>query len=351
MAPQFPEEDTEEAREGEAAHELGAAMIQAADGRKHPLAIDGPASNGTILTEEIWATSETYANNVIETLEGEPADCIAIEQTIRTPIHENCWGTPDAALWIPRLHTLLIWDFKYGHGVVEAFENSQLICYASGCLAQLGWPSEATVKLRVVQPRAYHPEGPIRTWAPKSEALQHHITLLRGAASACLDCEGGADTHSGAHCRYCSARHACPAALAAGIRLYEATKRPTPVNMTPAELGAQLAIVQRARKHLECLETALAQQATAALKGGQLVPGYMLAPGPGRLEWSKPPAQILRLGALLGVDLLKPAAPITPTQARKTGLNPELINAHTHTTATGLKLQADSGTLARKTFQ
>src|SRR5205085_9695018 len=91
-------------------------------------------------------------------------------------LHDLNWGTPDAWVYSPRSLTLDVFDFKFGHGFVSEFENWQLIGYAAGFLESLGIDGHADqalrVNLHVVQPRAYHRAGPVRTWSVLASDLR-----------------------------------------------------------------------------------------------------------------------------------------------------------------------------------
>jgi hypothetical protein len=342
MTAHFPEDESEEAQEGTAAHELAAALIHSHGRPLENLTIGLPASNGTIITDEIFDGAEVYADDVLAALPAHDVFAIgrarlSVEATGATGIHPAVWGTRDASLQLRHRRRLIVWDFKFGHAVVEPFENWQLICYALCELLSLAWPRDWAVELRVVQPRAYHRDGVIRTWGTTSaQLIDVYFSQLQRAAVECL--QPNAPVRSGTHCRYCPARHACEAAIDAGVQLYEVIRQPVPVDMSNRDLGAYLHLVQRARAQLDFLETAIAERVTGKIRAGETVPGYALQPGRGRTRWVKPAAEVLRIGRLLGVDLAKPSEPITPNQASKAGLDPAVLAASTERTATGLAL-------------
>jgi hypothetical protein len=121
--------------------------------------------------------------------------------------------------------------------------------------------------------------------------------------------------------------------------------------MSSRQLGAQLALVQRARRQLEFVETALEQQAIGAFRSGKDVPGWRMAPTPPKLQWSRPAYEVIGLGDLFGEDLRRPEAPITPTQARKSGIDPAILETYSERASSGAKLVPDDGTEARRIFK
>ena len=78
-------------------------------------------------------------------------------------IYPGMSGTPDSWVFNETDNTLVVWDLKYGFGLVDEYENPQLIIYAAGIISLLKLIN-VKVKLKIVQPRAYHPDGSIREW-------------------------------------------------------------------------------------------------------------------------------------------------------------------------------------------
>lgn len=149
-------------------------------------------------------------------------------------IDPNLWGTLDATI-VEHFGTLEIIDYKYGkHLPVEAIENGQLLTYAVG-EAHLHHYNFDKIKLTIIQPRAKHEAGPIRSWEAPIEYLFEFSERLKVAVKAAKDPK--AETKAGDHCFFCPAKEICPsyspdvtAKLRAGFsRVYE----------SPAELKAK----------------------------------------------------------------------------------------------------------------
>ena len=88
----------------------------------------------------------------------------------------------------------------------------------------------------------------------------------------------------------------------------------------------------------------------ALIQGGKSVPGWSIDHTVGREEWSKPASEVFALGQLFGVDLARPAEPITPAQARKAGVDATVISAYAKRKAGTAKLIKVDTTAARKAF-
>lgn len=356
MSQLYPEtEETPEAADGTASHEIGASLIKASTVMSgfNDLPIGQKASNGIIITEEMFEAAEIYADDVATVIRKTGNFVPNIEQHIRAlTIHPESHGTPDIWLYDKASGCLYIWDYKYGHGIVEVFENWQLINYIAGILTQLSingiQDQYITVHFRVVQPRAYHRDGEVREWIINAFDLRGYFNILEANAHEALG--PNSINRSGPHCRYCQARHVCDTANQAGLQLYELTGKPIPLELPPDALGLQLTIVKRAIKQLEYLESGLGEQVKGLIRNGKNVPGWMVEMGLGRETWSRPIPEIITLGNIMKVDLRKPDQAMTPKQARKAGIDDAVITAYSETPKTGLKLVPDNGSKAKRMF-
>lgn len=357
MAMAYPQEtEGEEAAEGTATHELAEQII-----RGHTKALDirvdniKAASNGVVITEDMRDAARLYADDVAAVMQSARVfggNGFGLEHYVEAKrIHDLLWGRLDCFLWDEVNAHLYVWDFKNGHLPVEAFENRQAMCYVAGLFDEFDfgvpYDENLTVHIRIVQPRAFHREGPIREWVVMGSDLRPYFDELRTGAAESLG--PNKTCRSGAHCRYCSGRHACDTALKAGVQLYEAAAAPAPVELSVEAVAVQYGIVQRARKQLEYLETGYEEQIQGLVRGGVNVPGWMVEPGVGRECWSKPAHEVAALGELYGVDVEKKDL-ITPNQAKKKGIPEDVVKMYSEIPHRGMKLIADDGTIARKTF-
>lgn len=348
----YPEtEEGEEAREGTAAHELAESMIKARDIFFREFAVGTPASNGVGITDDIYESAVIYAKDVLEVV-SETGVEPRVERRISAPqIHAESWGTPDT--YLASVSRLIIWDFKHGHEKVEAFENWQAINYFHGIINELNMaPDEARwleVQIRIVQPRAYHRDGIVRVWKTTGDNLlklgEH---LKRGAAEGLSE---NPPIRSGPYCKHCPGRHACSAALAGGVALYEAASHWLPSELSPQALGAQLTIVKRARKQLEYLESGYEAQVDSLVRSGTTVPGWTPESKYGQEKWVKPVDEVIQLGDILKHNLRKPPQAITPNAARKLGVDESVINAYSSKPKVGIVVVPDNGDKAREIFE
>ena len=92
------------------------------------------------------------------------------------------------------------------------------------------------------------------------------------------------------------------------------------IALTPAAVGAELALVDAAISRLDAVRAGLQEQARHTLQSGGQIPGWQMQSKSGREAWRLPADQVLALGVPAG-----PSKPVTPTQARKAGVPPEVI--------------------------
>lgn len=148
--------------------------------------------------------------------------------TALTPLPIDLFGTADCIAYHPVTDELLIGDLKFGKGVaVEVGGNDQLLYYGAGAmqpdvvnsilaynnLTERKAPSWRPSRVRtvVIQPRAFHPEGPVRhaDYTPDEVITWARERLYNGVRDAIRD--QGKTLNAGKHCRFCPVLPYCPA--------------------------------------------------------------------------------------------------------------------------------------------
>lgn len=346
--------DDEDAQEGVAAHWVLEQMIGG-----HVPAEGSPTPNARVVTDAMLEGAHLAVEQVVMDLApfGMGLADVAVEQPVSVPrVHARCWGTPDMRAWVPAnkhpqgIPTLYVWDYKFGHRYVEVFENYQLVAYAVGALSatRLG-DSGAQCVLGVIQPRAFHKDGPCRWWKVRFDALRALVNIASNAAEEALG--PNPRTRTGPACRDCRARHGCVTLQTAGYSLVEMSGAAQSLELAPEDLGLELATITDAIERLEARRTGLEEQATSLMKHrGARVPGWTLQQGTGRTVWKRPAAEVIQMGALFGKNLAKPPEAITPRQAKLAGLDPSLVDGCSTQQTGSLQLVRDLGLRARKVF-
>ena len=117
------------------------------------------------------------------------------------------YGTADFCCYEKKKRILHVVDYKHGQGLpVEVEENKQLQYYALGALTTLDY-SPTHVTMTIVQPRCYHPAGPVRSWTvPALHFIDFEADLIDAAKATK---KKNAKLSAGSHCIFCPAKSIC----------------------------------------------------------------------------------------------------------------------------------------------
>jgi hypothetical protein len=155
---------------------------------------------------EIMTAVQVYVDECREIIKEHPDGEVFQEFEIADPdFHPDFFGTLDFGL--VDQSTLYIRDYKHGAGIaVDAEWNPQIMYYAWGLLHR--FPSVDRVNMAIVQPRAFHTQGPIRRWQVSADTIRRWAVedlrpaMERTALDQSLD--------AGPWCRFCPAKLMCP---------------------------------------------------------------------------------------------------------------------------------------------
>jgi hypothetical protein len=353
-----PEPPTPEAMEGSAAdwvRQQYTAGNEVAYGAPIPLPGNFTVTYDMIHGAKLWVATIGYGST-----SNVPVVCERIHPSA-------CWGEPDGWTWLPIERRLRLPDYKYGFGLVDVFENWQLIAYAAGLLDTLELiDTDVIVEFIVVQPRAYHRDGPVRRWTVRADHLRTFINeAFNKSARAYPTLDHGslgppAEATVGTHCVHCPAKTVCEAYQQHTTRVVEYIGKAQRTAMTAADVGAELVIMEDAAKLLEGRLMALRAQAEGYLRGGQQVVNYGLEPEGGGYRWNEGVTvqELEALTASLGITLRntitdphsRKSPVVTPTQALKAGIDAAVIDAYASRTSGGLKLTRQTTNDARRAF-
>jgi hypothetical protein len=278
------DEESDFAAEGTVAHTLGADCLEN-DIEPWRLIGEKPDDRHDIaVTKEMADAVSVYVSFIRDNLI-EPSRRVSnqknywIERRFHCPtIHPLFFGTSDAAGLIDK-RKLLVVDYKHGAGiVVDAEDNAQLMYYACGVLETENlWDEVDEVEVVIVQPRAFHFDGPIRRWTLSTDALAEWLEdkLIPAMKLA----EVSRHTKSGEHCRFCPARFgACPSLMSDIKELEELMEKigkdASGVSLlTNKQIGRFLDLGET----FKIVRTAALKTATVRVGKGEKVPGWKLA--------------------------------------------------------------------------
>ena len=205
-----PDQSSEYAAEGTAAHALCAYLVEKAVG----LNTKDPTEDLNYYNEEMQANAESYAAFVMEEYGKAKQTCpdaqIFIEQHVDISRWvPGCGGTADCIILADGdVHVI---DYKNGLGVLveatsESFGgNPQLMCYCLGVLEMFdGIYDVDTVKMTIYQPRR---ENVSSYTMSKADLVRWADEVLAPTAKLALAGEG--EFKAGDHCRFCKVKATC----------------------------------------------------------------------------------------------------------------------------------------------
>lgn len=313
----LPEEESEPAAWGTACHEVSEmCLLEDRDAIEFVDRVIKTKSHAITVDEELAETSQVYVGYVrgrmaqYKAETGEDA-LLFVERKFKLDDLNPPYpagGTGDAIIYFPKWKLLEIVDLKGGRGVVvEATNNKQARTYALGAMLEFKGFDVEKVMSTIVQPRAPHKSGVIRSetihiidlmeW---SHDLLERMHLSRAATDAFHACKGNsvkldewAEEYltPGDHCSntFCDARGACPklkniALQKAGV-FFDDLDQPTLKN-TPDMLSVEeLAKVLDAADMIEGFIKAARSLAHTLAESGTEVPNYILVEKIGRRKF------------------------------------------------------------------
>jgi len=337
MPPSFPTIDTDPTArdEGNAAHWAAQEWF---NGRDPETLINAKAYNGVIVTGEMIDHVSEYLKAIdpgrmeVETSFGTDrwrvnarADHISYRNEVEM-VNGGNGNVLEFDNW-----TLTIDDFKYGHRLVSPVNNWTLIAHAIGyCLFNQITPQ--TIRLRIHQPRPYHPDGKLREWTidylTLRELYQQIDATLTNPRDALVT---GIDW-----CAKCRALATCPAAHTASMNAVDASTLTFNEDIPDAAMTYELDTLRSAQAMLSARLTALEELATYRIKNGAVIDGYGVETQQANTRWKTGiTAQALTLAS--GIDCVKPGF-ITPAEFKRRGGSDAVYKALTERPITGVKL-------------
>jgi hypothetical protein len=331
-----PDRPSEAAAWGTACHEIAEKCL-----------LDGSNAAEHTDDEEMAETAQTFIDYVRGRMKehdhGEGATLYVEQQFSLADLNPpfDAGGTGDAVMWFPAWKLLEIVDLKGGRGVVvEAKGNPQMRTYALGAMLMVPGLDIERVTTTIVQPRAPHKDGRIRSetfhvadlveWtADLLNAMRHSKTaydLFQVLDEQNLSrAEWDRDfLHAGDHCKFCPAAGFCPAleqrALDAAGVWFDDLDQPrlsnAPDSMDAAEIAKKLDMLDMITEWVNALRAYAHAQAELGVE----IPGYQLVDKVGNRAWKfdvEGTSADLRSCGLTDYEIFTPPKLKTPAQIEK----------------------------------
>ena len=228
-----------------------------------------------------------FVNN-LETSYEEEYEWMVEEKVDLRHLGGDCWGTLDYSSWIIG-DDLYVCDYKNGLVTVEVKDNKQLLTYATGLCEKIGYDFKH-IYIVIIQPRAAHVNGPIRSQRLTPAALKAFRGRLVKAIEATKD--KLATLQSGSWCQYCPAIGHCPEIVGTAQELAKiefadgGSEDNLPVIETITD-DQLYKIVEHNRVFRAWLDGCL-EEAADRLNKGRDISGLKLVRSPGRSKWRDP---------------------------------------------------------------
>lgn len=282
-----PNSDSEHARLGTAAHALGALALEK---QVDPDMWLGLQINGLPVDDDMVEAVRIYTDYCMALMRPMSVTDMSPPRLTEWWIERKfslaelnppgrMFGTADFAAYWPELYSLEIVDYKHGSGVVvEVWNNPQFMYYALGLIIELGAGRRIdTIKITVVQPRAGHKDGVVRSQViDYLEILAFAGDLMEAARRTTAP---DAPLVPGSHCRFCPASAICPAQFEqaqALARIEFAAVEPA-VPPAPSTLPVEiLSDIGLKAPILEAWITQVYAEIQGRLERGEVVPGWKL---------------------------------------------------------------------------
>lgn len=322
--------------EGRAAHEVAQKLF-----KNEPFGdlVGSLSKDGIVITDELFDAAREYFNEVWGYCNSHGVlQHLHIEELCPVPGYNNWYGIPDAWVYVPEVKALRVYDAKFGHRIVDPFENWQLLIEAYAIIETHHLDVDI-IELVIVQPRGFTSDGTVRKWSLTSDELQVYRQQVSDTMLRVLDTTPLCTP--GPHCLDCSARAHCDTLKQQSYAGVDYVTSLQTHNLSGHALGVELRLLQRAQEMIKMRLSGLEEQALHEIKQGQHVTFYGAKTTYGRKRWKKdvPVDQVIMMGDLLGQNLRKPQELDTPAQCVKKGIDPSVIEQYAETPVTGVKLE------------
>ena len=300
----FPDTTSKYATEGTLAHGLLEGCLTPGSWSDDPHAYVGEIIETDGIEGEVtedMATAVKVAVDEVHALIKEYVDgTMTLEERFDlSPLNppEPMFGTGDVVIRTgDHLHLV---DYKHGQGVVvEVEENTQLMYYALGAAVASG-KIPATIDVTIIQPRAPHADGPVRTYSfDRATLIEFKHELFKAAEATQVD---DAPLAAGDWCRFCKAAAVCPAKKAQAETVAmtvfaddveEVSTSPAPETLTDEDLATVLAQGADVMQWIRDVEA----YALGRMEDGHAIPGFKLVRGRSLRKWTDPDAASKYLG-------------------------------------------------------
>lgn len=305
LAAQFESKSSSYADEGTDAHTLGQALIEGHMTEDSAVGVQMP--RGNMVTVEMLEAVKVYVDFVGNDIQ--PDDEWGVEEKLR--FNDDVWGTTDYWRYRSAIGNLHVVDYKHGKGVpVEAEANPQGLIYGLMKAKALGNRGVSSVTFTIVQPRAPHSAGPIRSWTVDGTDMIDFEDKLIDAIAATK--APGAPLVPGDWCRWCPAAASCPS-LRGRVLDTARTDFAPGLPYDPAKLKEALDSIPLIETWIKATSDFAFQESLE----GRTVPGWKLVEKRATRKWANEVEAASALENLVPADELYERSLLSPAKVEK----------------------------------
>jgi hypothetical protein len=311
-----PEKESEASAWGTACHQLSEKCFKTGkDADEFIGTVEKTKQRRIDVDEEVAETTQVYVDYVRSRIKK------YVDETGEQPVvvHEQRFslaalkgpfpagGTGDTVIYFPRWKLIEVIDLKGGRGLVEAAGNMQTRSYGLGSVMANPGLDVERVMTTIVQPRAAHKDGRIRSEtlhiADLVEWTTDLVAAMKRSKQACDEfstmpfAAWCAKWLKPGNCKFCPSEGSCPAleqrALDAANVWFDDLDKPqisnSPANDTPAALARTLDLLDMIQDWTAARRAFAHQQAEAGVRIEDPASGalYILVPKVGREKWTE----------------------------------------------------------------
>ena len=348
--PPLDVEPSQSRLEGRAAHEVAQKLF-----KNEPFSdlVGSLSKDGIVITDELFDAAREYFNEVWGYCNTHGVlQKLRVEVPVNVPGYGDWYCIPDT--WVVATvegkKVLRVWDAKFGHRIVDPFENWQLLIEAYA-IVETHHLDVDIIELVIVQPRGFTSDGTVRKWALTYDELCAYRQQVNEMMPRVMDATPMCTP--GSWCLDCSARAHCDTLKQQSYAGVDYVQSLQTHNLSGHALGVELRLLQRAQEMIKMRLSGLEEQALHEIKQGQHVTFYSAKTTYGRKRWKKdvPVDQVIMMGDLLGQNLRKPQELDTPAQCIKKGIDPSVVEQYAETPVTGVKLEQVDERSIRSVFE
>lgn len=331
-------EDTTIRDEGTAAHYVAQMLFDARNTAAGLL--NQKAPNGVFITPDMVQHVSDYIDELLVRHDYPDIGIMEIDTS-----HGQVNGRADHIVYYADTLTLRINDFKYGYRLVEPEMNWTLISHAIGFVRTrlAHWPDH--IVFTIVQPRAPHSDGTVRSWTIAGAELAALAEQLDRALANPSD-----ELRTGPNCGKCPALAICPAAHSMRMNALDTATIAFEDAIDNERLSYELDLLNHAMKVIEDGLDARRELAKHRLKNGAVIKNYGMKQEYGHTAWNSG-LTVEMLEMLTGKQLREPPKACTPAEAKRRNVPEDVVKSLTYRPMKGVQIvRMDHDKQAKKAF-